>query len=123
LRLPEQRERPILVTPGVARLLRYLQDADGYAAPKLLDAAIVDEIRCRCAAGEFDQVGPVAPAKPPMRRDIVPGDRVHTVAGAVGELHALDASGRAMLMMTWFNRQMPTRVKDARALELTAAGD
>lgn len=123
LHLPEQRERPILTTPGVARLLRYPQDDTGYAAPKLLGAEVVDEIRRRCDAGEFDQVEPATPGKLPIRRDLKAGDQVRTVAGAVAELRDLDDSGRAMLLMTWFNQRMPTRVADARGLELAATGD
>ena len=123
LRLPEQRERPILTAVGVTRILRYPPDATGHAAPKLLAGEIVEEIRRRCDAGDFDQVGPGAAGKTPMRRDIKAGDQVRTVAGAVAELQGLDDSGRAILLMTWFGHERITRVEDARALELAAAGD
>jgi hypothetical protein len=49
-------ERPIAILGGY--ILRYARDPDGQARPKLISIELVDELRRRVAAGEFDQLGP-----------------------------------------------------------------
>ena len=112
------RVRPILVTPGVVRILCHPADANGYEAPKILRDAIIDELRTRVEAGDFDQVPRPALAKPTRRLDIKRGDQVRTVQGVVGELIDLDDCGRAQVLQRWFNAERLVRVADARDLRI-----
>jgi hypothetical protein len=106
------------VVAGGFRILRNPVDTEGRAPPKLLSADIVDELRARVDAGDFDLVARPAPGKTPRRIDIKAGDQVRA-AGAVGELVRLDENGRAELLQQWLGSERRVTV-DARHLELAA---
>jgi hypothetical protein len=117
------RQRPLLVAAGVAQILRNAPDAAGVGRPKLVSAAIVEELRHRVDAGHFDTVGSAAPGKPLTRRDLQPGDQVRTTAhGVIGQLLELTDAGGAQLLAEWFGELRRVTVGDAGELEL-AAGD
>jgi transcription antitermination factor NusG len=116
---PQLRVRPILVTPGVVRILRH---PDEEAEPQLISDGIIDELRERVEAGDFDQVPRPGLGKPARRIDIKSGDRVRTVQGAVGELIDLDDGGRAQVLQRWFNADRIVQVQDARDLLIAVGG-
>jgi hypothetical protein len=59
----DTRERPIRVVAGGCRIRRYPVDTEGRTPPKLLSVELVDELRARIDAGEFDRIGRLAPLK------------------------------------------------------------